>query len=71
MGIAQALAKMEKSIEDLIRTHEETLALVKRRSDPRDEYLIDAMEETLSDLLDAHVHNTDARSFERAYRKGK
>jgi len=69
MALARKLQQLEADLDKLIQKHEETLALVKRRGEPKDDLLIDAIEETIGDLVDAHVHNTDARSFERAYRK--
>jgi len=69
MALARQLQKLEADLDRLIKRHEEILAQVKRRGHPKDEHLICAIEETIGDLVDAHVHNTDARSFERAYRK--
>jgi len=69
MSIARKLIDMEKQIDTLIQKHEETLALVKRRGNAADVHLINSITDTLAALSDAHVYNTDARSFERAGRK--
>lgn len=69
MGVARKLATLETDIYSAITKCEEVLVLVERRNGKDDDNLIEALSQTLSDLTDAHVHNTDARSFEGEYRK--
>lgn len=69
MGVARKLATLETDIYSAITKCEEVLVLVERRNGKDDDNLIEALSQTLSDLTDAHVHNTDVRSFEGAYRK--